>query len=151
MRMTNRISSHESTVIKEQYLGRLGRPYQRIANSLYLIRGGTVNVKLTRPRSSGRYWFNIQKRADSFLWICWNKRIQESTYYWIPAREMRELIALGAYRDWTWERRGRRIPNFMIDTITDEYVAGKTRVSIRQFRDVKHPPLNQRPRPSSRS
>ena len=138
---TNRIPPEEANRIKQKLLGGLGFPFAKVANSLYLIQGRRVNVKLTSPRASGRYWFNIQRRADSYLWICLNPRNQRwDAYYWIPASTMISLIRHGSYRDWTWARRGREIPNFMIDTKKDMYIVGRTMISISRFRDLKVPP-----------
>jgi len=141
VRATDRISPTEAALIKEKLLREFKLPFTRIADSLYRVKGTKVNAKLTTLRPSGRYWFNIQRRADSYLWICWNKKMQKhDAYYWVPAQAMRKMVRRGAYRDWTWEQRGRPIPNFMIDAKTDMYVVGTTRISIGKFRGLRVPP-----------
>ena len=127
--------------IKEKLLGSLKLTFKKIANSLYYINGKRVNVKLTTPRQSGRYWFNIQRKADSYIWICYNPEIQYwEAYYWIPAEDMWLYIKKGSYRDRTWEEKGRPIPNFEIDTEHDLYVGKNYETSIRKFRNLETPP-----------
>lgn len=141
--MIKRLSPEEAKNIKEKLLVKLNLPYFRLASSLYNIDGKRVNIKVTSPRLSGRYWFNIQrKKVDSYIWICYNPRMQTwEAYYWIPAGEMWSFINRGSYRDRTWEKRGRPIPNFEIDTQRDLYIGGGvTKISIRKFRNLQRPP-----------
>ncbi|MCW3981219.1 MAG: hypothetical protein NWF11_07065 [Candidatus Bathyarchaeota archaeon] len=135
--MRVRLSREEATSIKEKLLSSNGVPYSVIANSVYDIDGRKVNVKITSRRSSGRYWFNIQRRSvNSYIWICFipETRVLEA-FYWIPADEMWSYVKRRAYKDRTWERAGHPIANFEIDTKHDLYIGGpKTRISIRKFR-----------------
>lgn len=135
--MGARLSRQEAKSIKEKLLSSIGVSYSMITNSVYVINGREVNVKITSKRSSGRYWFNIQRRnVNSYIWICYipETRVVEA-FYWIPAEEMWSYVRRRAYKDRTWERAGHPIANFEIDTKHDLYIGGpKTRISIRQFR-----------------
>ena len=138
-----RLSREEADNVKEKLLVRLNLPYIRIANSLYDINGKRVNVKVTSRRLSGRYWFGIQrKNVHSYIWICYDPQMQIwEAYYWIPVGDMWGYIRHGSYRDRTWEKMGRPIPNFEIDTKRDLYIGGgNTKISIRKFRNLLRPP-----------
>lgn len=142
--MIGRLSREEVENIKENLLVRLNLPFFRIADSLYDIGAKRVNIKVTSPRASGRYWFGIQRKdVDSYVWICYNPEMQTlDAYYWIPAREMWNLISAGSYRDRIWEKKGRQIPNFEIDTKLNLYIGGgMTKISIEKFRNLQIPPL----------
>jgi len=131
----------EEERVKESFLRNLKIPYTKIGRGLYNMDGKRVNVKLTKPRSSGRYWFGIQRNADSYVWICYNPEIYFwEAYYWVPAEEMWTIISIGSYRDRTWEEKGRQIPNFEIDPRLDLYIGGKNvKISIRRFRNLLNP------------
>ncbi|MHA1378991.1 MAG: hypothetical protein ACTSRG_11470 [Candidatus Helarchaeota archaeon] len=137
-----RISKEEATKIKENLIKSLNLPYWKIRDSLYKINKEEVNVKLTRPRASGRYWFNIQRKADSYIWICYNSDIEHwEAYYWIPAMEMWKFVKCSSYRDRTWEEKGYQISNFEIDIKSDLYIGGEYKFSIKKFKNLKNPPL----------
>ena len=54
---------------------------------------------------------------------------------------MWSMISQGSYRDRTWERSGRPIPNFEIDPQNDLYIGGeKKKIPISRFRDLRTPP-----------
>jgi hypothetical protein len=99
--LIGRLSREEVENIKENLLVRFNLPFFRIADSLYDIGAKRVNIKVTSPRASGRYWFGIQRKdVDSYVWICYNPEMQTlDAYYWISAREMWNLISAGSYRD----------------------------------------------------
>jgi len=133
-----RLSSKAAAIVKEKMFSSLSLRYSIVANSLYDIGGKRVNVKITSKRKTGRYWFNIQrKNVHSYIWICYIPTQQTvEAFYWIPATEMWSYINRSAYKDRTWERTGRPIPNFEIDTKKDLYIGGpKARISIKRFRD----------------
>lgn len=141
--MVRLLSPLEANNLKERLLIKLNLSYSKIANSLYEIDGMRVNVRVTSRRSSGRYWFNIQrKNVDSYIWICYDPEIKDwEAYYWIPAKEMWNRISHGSYRDRTWERAGRPIPNFEIDPRNNQYIGGeKKKTSISKFRNLRQPP-----------
>ena len=136
--MRKRLSSKAAAIVKEKMFSSLSLHYSIVANSLYDIGGKRVNVKITSKRKTGRYWFNIQrKNVHSYIWICYIPTQQTvEAFYWIPAAEMWSYISRSAYKDRTWERTGRPIPNFEIDTKKDLYIGGsKARISIKRFRD----------------
>jgi hypothetical protein len=138
----DRLSTTEADNIKIRLVARLGLPYTKIRNSFYARVGEKLaNVKITIPRPSGRYWFNLQAEADSYIWICYSPDLGDiDTYYWIPSDHMRRLIKTSSYRDRTWERRGRLIPNFVIDPKSDSYVAPGYSESISQFKNLTRCP-----------
>jgi len=141
--MARLLSPLEASNLKERLLTKLNLPYSKIANSLYEVNGKRVNVRVTSRRSSGRYWFNIQrKNVDSYIWICYDPQIEDwESYYWIPSEEMWNIVSHGSYRDRTWERSGRSIPNFEIDPQKDLYVGGgRTKTSIGRFRNLRRLP-----------
>jgi len=136
--LRKRLSSKAAAIVKEKLFSSLSLHYSIVANSLYDIGGKRVNVKITSKRKTGRYWFNIQrKNVHSYIWICYipTQQIVEA-FYWIPATEMWSYINRSAYKDRTWERTGRPIPNFEIDSKKDLYIGGpKARISLKRFRD----------------
>jgi hypothetical protein len=137
------LSRGEAAAVKERLVSEIGLPHFQIVNSLYSIDGETVNVKVTSRRSTGRYWFNIQrKRVNSYIWICYDPQMQTwEAYYWIPAAEMWNYVKRGSYKDRTWESRGRSIANFEIDSERDLYIGGeKARLSISKYRNLSRPP-----------
>jgi hypothetical protein len=138
------LSPLEANNLKERLLAKLNLRYSKIGNSLYEIDGERVNVKVSSKRVSGHYWFNIQrKNVDSYIWMCYDPEIEDwETYYWITRREMWDLIRHGSYRDRTWERSGRPIPNFVIDPRKDLYAGGgKEKIPIGKFRNLRKPSL----------
>jgi len=131
----------EAQSLKDSFVANLGLPYTKIRNSLYRISGKCVNVKITTPRTSSRYWFNIQAEADSYIWICYNPQLGNIVvYYWIPSDQMHRLINTKSYPDRTWELRGRIIPNFEIDPKSDSYRVKDYSESISQFKNLKTSP-----------
>ena len=136
--LRKRLSRKAAAIIKEKLFSSLNLHYSIVENSLYDIGEKRVNVKITSKRKTGRYWFNIQrKNVHSYIWICYIPTQQTiEAFYWIPAAEMWSCIGRSAYKDRTWERAGRPISNFEIDTKKDLYIGGaKARISIKRFRD----------------
>lgn len=133
-------SKSELQNLKDRFVVNLGLPYAKIRNdnSFYLICGKRVNIKVTMPRASGRYWFNFQTRADSYIWLCYNPELGDiESYYWIPRDEMCRLINTASYPDNYWKKRGRVIPNFEIDSKSDAYVVRGNSESILQFKNLR--------------
>ena len=141
--MVRLLSPLEANNLKERLLAQLDLPHSKIANSIYEINGERVNVRVTSKRTSGHYWFNIQRKSvKSYIWICYDTEIEDwEAYYWITKEEMWSMISQGSYRDRTWERSGRPIPNFEIDPQNDLYIGGeKKKIPISRFRDLRTPP-----------
>ena len=138
-----KLSRKEAAGIKNGLLDRLGLSYSRLADSLYSVDGKEVNIKITSRRSSGHYWFNLQRRnVHSYIWICYDPSLKFwEAYYWIPAEEMWRYVQRSSYRDRTWEEMGRPIPNFEIDCKNDLYIGGgRVKIAIEKFRSLTAPP-----------
>jgi hypothetical protein len=119
----DKLSRTELQNLKDRFVANLGLPYTKIRNSLYFIGGKRVNIKITTPRASGRYWFNFQTEADSYIWLCYNPSFGDiEACYWIPNDQMHRMVDIASYEDRYWAKRGRVIPNFEIDSKSDSYI-----------------------------
>lgn len=134
----NRLSIKEEEDIKNTLLKMLDLSYIRIKRGLYKIDNKIVNVKITKPNIHNRYWFNIQRKTDSYIWICYDPLAHSiEACYWVPAQKMWELVNKSSWIDKTWKERGRLIHTFEIDPKSDSYISKSFKISIRKFRCLK--------------